>query len=72
MFIILSKTKLWNFFTDPNPSTRNLYLNIGFVSIPDDTLRMVSNSPKDCFHLIRRIGPTWHLYLENVELVAKR
>ena len=46
MFIILSKTKLWNFFTDPNPSTRNLYLNIGFVSIPDDTLRMVSNSPK--------------------------
>jgi len=26
----LSPTKLWNFFTDPNPSTRNLYLNIGF------------------------------------------
>ena len=26
------QTKLWNFFTDPNPSTRNLYLNIGFVS----------------------------------------
>jgi len=27
----LSFVKLWNFFTDPNPSTRNLFLNIGFV-----------------------------------------
>lgn len=50
----LSPTKLWNFFTDPNPSTRNLYLNIGFAAfshilwilptylgvIPDDTRRL--------------------------------
>jgi len=49
----LSPTKLWNFFTDPNPSTRNLYLNIGFAAgshilwilptflgiIPEDTRR---------------------------------
>jgi len=27
----LSFVKLWNFFTDPNPSTRNLFLNIGFA-----------------------------------------
>eukprot|EP00090_Calanus_glacialis_P018285 TRINITY_DN28370_c0_g1_i1.p1 TRINITY_DN28370_c0_g1~~TRINITY_DN28370_c0_g1_i1.p1 ORF type:complete len:214 (+),score=45.99 TRINITY_DN28370_c0_g1_i1:78-644(+) len=27
----LSFTKIWNYFTDPNPSTRNLYLNIGFA-----------------------------------------
>jgi len=27
----LSATKLWNFFADPNPSTRNLYLNIGWA-----------------------------------------
>jgi len=27
----LSTTKIWNYFTDPNPSTRNLYLNIGFA-----------------------------------------
>ena len=27
----LSFVKIWNYFTDPNPSTRNLYLNIGFV-----------------------------------------
>lgn len=26
----LSPVDLWNFFADPNPSTRNLYLNIGF------------------------------------------
>ena len=31
----LSFVKLWNFFTDPNPSTRNLFLNIGFVSFSD-------------------------------------
>lgn len=31
-FSELSATKLWNFFTDPNPSTRNLYLNIGFAA----------------------------------------
>jgi len=27
----LSAVKLWNFFADPNPSTRNLYLNIGWA-----------------------------------------
>ena len=27
----LSLTKLWNFFADPNPSTRNLFLNVGWV-----------------------------------------
>jgi len=27
----LSFVKIWNYFTDPNPSTRNLYLNIGFA-----------------------------------------
>ena len=27
----LSSTKIWNFFTDPNTSTRNLLLNIGFA-----------------------------------------
>ena len=42
-----SQTKLWNFFSDPNPSTRNLYLNIGFVSISlneQQTQQMSSHS----------------------------
>ena len=29
----LSFVRIWNYFTDPNPSTRNLYLNIGFVNM---------------------------------------
>ena len=38
----LSFTKIWNYFTDPNPSTRNLYLNIGFVNKQKLLLRMIS------------------------------
>ena len=28
----LSFEKFWNFFADPDTATRNLWLNIGFVS----------------------------------------
>ena len=36
----LSLTKLWNFFADPNPSTRNLFLNVGWVGFHFTLLRL--------------------------------